>query len=67
MQLPSAGTGMLWIWYTNGPYSASEGKPEKLTVKSTPVPFAFVAPVIEPVIKAWVALSKFEAEGRSAR
>lgn len=51
-QFPSAGTSILWIRYTNGRYWASEGKPEQLTVTRMPVPLEFVAPEMEPVIRA---------------
>jgi len=53
------------MWYTKGPYCDSEGKPLKFMVKSTPVPLEFADPVMLPVIKEPVALSKF-VDGRTA-
>ena len=68
VQLPSAGTGKVWMWYTmkqkselsskslglkcvpKGPYAASEGKPERLMVKRTPVPLAGTVPETVPVM-----------------
>lgn len=48
-----------------GPYSASAGKPWKLTVIITPIPSAGTVPVIDPVITLPVSGSKLES-GRTA-